>query len=131
MQADEAYVNKHHRITDNVFYDYGKRVGHGSAVWVFQSGDTKILHNLMQEGPRDSVGVYSCRFGAGKEAGMNSAYNKTLDFWSSLDVLTTRNIEVACKDADSTGCTGHPPIHPSNPAAPACIVRLELRPRRE
>ena len=91
----QAYVNKGHLIQDNVFYDYGKRVGHGSAVWFFQAGDTKVLHNHMQEGPRDSVGVYSCRFGGGTEAGMHSAYNSTLNFWSALDVLTTRNIEVA------------------------------------
>ena len=91
----EAYVNKGHLVEDNVFYDYGQRVGHGSAVWFFQAGDSKVLHNHIQEGPRDSIGVYSCRFGGGTEAGMHSAYNKTLDFWSALDVLTTRNIEVS------------------------------------
>ena len=52
-----------------------------------------------RQAPRNAVGMYGVRFGAG--AGFTGGglpavlYNKTLDFWSALDVLTTRGNVVA------------------------------------
>jgi hypothetical protein len=94
-KPDDAHVNKHNVITDNIIHDYGKRVGHGSGVWFYQAGDAKVVHNLVQEGPRDAFGIFGCRFGGGQEPGMNKAYGTTLNFWSMLEVLTTRNIEIS------------------------------------
>ena len=49
--AADAYVNKFHNIHNNVIFDYGQRVGHGSGVWFYQSGDTKVTNNVIREGP--------------------------------------------------------------------------------
>jgi len=86
-------TNHGHLLTDNLIFDYGKRVGHGSGVWFFQAGRTRVSHNLVQEGPRDAFGIYGVRFGNGKVLPA-SLYGQTLDFWSSLDVLHTRLIEI-------------------------------------
>eukprot|EP01045_Picozoa_sp_COSAG04_P010861 COSAG04_NODE_679_length_11197_cov_43.956584_2_plen_84_part_00 len=48
----DAFVNKQHRIENNFIFDMGQRALSGSAVWMFQSGENKVLHNHMQEGQR-------------------------------------------------------------------------------
>ena len=62
--AAEADVNKGHIVSDNLIYDYGRRVGHGSGMWWFQAGTMVASHNHIQEGPRDAFGVYGVRFGS-------------------------------------------------------------------
>jgi hypothetical protein len=69
--AEDAFVNKNHLITDNMIHDYGRRVGHGSGVWFYQAGNTKVLYNQVQEGPRDAFGLYGVRFGGGTQPGMS------------------------------------------------------------
>jgi hypothetical protein len=97
--ADEAYVNKGHTVSNNLLFNVGTRVGHGAGVWLFQSGDSSVLNNYIKEVPRNGVGMYGVRFGAGAGLGGGvlpaSAYGRTLDFFSALDVLTTRNNTVA------------------------------------
>ena len=97
--AAQAHVNKGHVIDSNLIYDVGKRVGHGAGVWLWQSGENAITRNYIKESPRNGVGMYGVRFGAGGglEGGTlpDSLYNVTLDFFSSLEVLTTRNNTVA------------------------------------
>eukprot|EP01049_Picozoa_sp_SAG25_P007390 SAG25_NODE_600_length_6634_cov_5.554093_5_plen_267_part_00 len=89
--AAEADVNKWHVISDNLIYDYGRRVGHGSGMWWFQAGTMLATHNHIQEGPRDAFGVYGVRFGS--LGTPNYGVNKT--FWTSMDVLHTRHIEIS------------------------------------
>lgn len=120
--AAAAFVNKGLTVSNNLIYDVGQRVGHGAGVWLFQTGASSIVHNYIKEvrspvslwtcgdyhrlvcmicrqAPRNAVGMYGERFGAG--AGFTNGglpavlYNKTLDFWSALDVLTTRDNVVA------------------------------------
>ena len=95
--AEDAYANHGHTIADSLIYDVGKRVGHAAGVWLFQSGDTVIRNNYIKETPRNGVGMYGVRFGAGRGGGVlpGVAFNKTLDFFSSLELLTTRRNVVA------------------------------------
>ena len=50
-----------------------------------------------EESPRNAIGVFGVRFGAGAGNGVlpSALYGKTLDFYSALDVLHTRNIYIA------------------------------------
>ena len=48
-------------------------------------------HNHIQEGPRDAFGVYGVRFGS--MAGSN--YGVAKNFWTCMDVLHTRHIEIS------------------------------------
>lgn len=97
--AEASYVNFGHTIHSNLMYNLGVRVGHGAGVWLFQSGANTITNNYIKEVPRNGVGMYGLRFGAGGGFGSgvlpSSAYNLTLDFFSALDLLTTRNNLVA------------------------------------
>eukprot|EP00054_Salpingoeca_dolichothecata_P010827 m.60181 g.60181 ORF g.60181 m.60181 type:complete len:974 (+) comp19167_c0_seq2:54-2975(+) len=87
-------VNKYHQIDGNIIFRLGQRVGHGGAVWLFQSGTLSITRNLMRESPRNAIGIFGVRFGAGQTLPLH-LYNKTLDFFSALDVLHTRNLFIA------------------------------------
>ena len=49
--AAKSDVNKGHLIADNSIHDYGRRVGHGSGLWFFQAGRTRVTHNQVVEGP--------------------------------------------------------------------------------
>ena len=97
--AADAYANFGHLISSNLLYDLGIRVGHGAGVWLFQTGDTAILSNYIKEVPRNGVGLCGIRYGGGAGFGEgvlpSSLYNTPLDFFSALDVLTTRRNVVA------------------------------------
>ena len=43
--AEESFMNKGHRITNNVIHDFGQRVGHGAGAWFYQSGENTLSHN--------------------------------------------------------------------------------------
>ena len=97
--AEDSYANFGHVVSDSLIFDVGKRVGHAAGVWLFQSGDVAVTNNFIKEVPRNGVGIYGIRFGAG--AGFGSGvlpaelFGKQLDFFSALDVLTTRRNLVA------------------------------------
>jgi hypothetical protein len=97
--AEDAYANFGHEISDSLIYDVGKRVGHAAGVWLFQSGDVLVRNNRIKEVPRNGVGLYGIRFGAGAGLGggvlPGEAFGKQLDFFSSLDLLTTRRNTIA------------------------------------
>ena len=92
----ESYINKWNDFQSNLVLDYGRRVGHGSGFWWFQSGDSRAAHNHIQEGPRDAFGVYGVRFGGGTGNGVlpSSLYGEKLNFWKALDNLHTRRLEI-------------------------------------
>ena len=79
-------INHGHTLTNNAIYDYGRRVGHGSGVWFYQSGRTEVSHNLVVEGPRDAFGTQTstpCSF--------RDYYRSTTSAWiefMSLDEFT-------------------------------------------
>ena len=87
--------------------DYGRRVGHGSGFWFYQSGRTVVSHNLVVEGPRDAFGVYGDRLGCQQ----TSIYGESIDFWSGLRALHTSHIEIAYNQVSNvirgecTSCT--------------------------
>ena len=89
--AEESYVNKGHVIQNNWIWDLGQRAQHGSAVWIWQSGNNMIIHNRVQEAPRNAVGLYGVRGGMQND----SYFGQITDFWHGLDCLTSRNNIVA------------------------------------
>lgn len=96
QSAAAADVNHGHLFADNWVHDYGQRVGHGSGFWLFQAGRMRLTRNHIQEGPRDAFGIYGVRFGNGAGGAVlpREVYGVQLDFWSAMDVLHTRNIEI-------------------------------------
>lgn len=53
--AEESYVNKKHLISNNYIHDFGKLIGHGSGIQIFQSGDNEISYNQISKGPRYAI----------------------------------------------------------------------------
>ena len=97
--AGAAFVNRGHAVENNLIYNVGTRVGHGAGVWLWQSGENRVAHNYVKEAPRNGVGLYGVRFGAGAGGGQGvlpaTAYGVELDFFSALELLTTRDNEVS------------------------------------
>ena len=93
QSAAASDINKYHLVSNNFIFDYGKRVGHGSGVWIFQAGRIRVTQNVVQEGPRDAFGVYGLRFDNGNTL-HSPLYGVDLDFWKALDALHSRYIEI-------------------------------------
>lgn len=54
-------VNKNNRIVNNIIDHVGEVVWHGHAIFIWQSGDNYIAHNLIQYNPRKGVGICGVR----------------------------------------------------------------------
>jgi len=52
---EEAYVSKRITISNNYIRSCGRWVGHGSGIWIYQSGDNEVSHNLIEDMPRYGV----------------------------------------------------------------------------
>lgn len=121
-------INHGHTLINNVIYDYGRRVGHGSGFWFYQSGRTEVSHNLVVEGPRDAFGVYGIRLGCMQK----TIYGEKLDFWSGLRAIHTRNIEIkynqvsnVVRDTSDAGALEYWGVGPFNTAHHNCFSDMD------
>ena len=48
----EADVNHGHVIANNLFVDGGRQIEYGTGVWLYQTGETRIVHNVIHRFPR-------------------------------------------------------------------------------
>jgi len=79
-------VNKNNRIINNVIDHCGEVIWHGHAIFVWQSGENYIAHNLIQNCPRKAIGICGVRgpiFKEGQAVDWDEA-SKTLR-WNELD----------------------------------------------
>jgi len=79
-------VNKHNRIVNNVIDHVGEVVWHGHAIFIWQSGNNHVAHNLIQYCPRKGIGICGIRapiFREGPEVDWDEA-SKTLR-WHEMD----------------------------------------------
>ena len=137
--AAESDVNFGHVFSDNLIFDYGRRVGHASGLWFFQAGRSRVTRNLIQEGPRDAIGVYGVRYGGGVGSSNpssgtlpHSLYGQQLDFWKALEVLHTRFIEIdhnevrnAVRDTSDAGALEFWGVGVSNTAHHNCFSDMD------
>lgn len=115
--AGEADVNKGHTIHNNLWVDGGRQVEYGTGVWLYQTGETKITHNVIHRFPRDAVGFYGMlpfwtadpggpsapgMPSANKSSGSRTPWGKFVSWdggltksgektWSTWDILYNRN----------------------------------------
>ena len=132
--AEKSDVNKGHLITDNSIHDYGRRVGHGSGLWFFQAGRTRVTHNQVIEGPRDAFGVYGVRQGSFPKAKGSSEYGplygKAIDLWGGLENLHSRYIDIShnlvanvIRDTSDAGALEYWGVGAWNTAHHNCVMR--------
>ncbi|MBK3517519.1 right-handed parallel beta-helix repeat-containing protein [Carboxylicivirga marina] len=79
-------VNKNNRIVNNIIDHCGEVIWHGHAIFVWQSGENYIAHNLIQNCPRKAIGICGVRgpiFKEGQAVDWDEA-SKTLR-WNELD----------------------------------------------
>lgn len=79
-------VNKNNRIVNNIIDHVGEVVWHGHAIFIWQSGDNYVAHNLIQYCPRKGVGICGVRapiFWEGPDVDWDEA-SKTLR-WHEID----------------------------------------------
>ncbi|MCP4312433.1 MAG: hypothetical protein GY790_14310 [Bacteroidetes bacterium] len=79
-------VNMHNRIVNNIIDHVGEVVWHGHAIFIWQSGENYVAHNLIQYCPRKGVGICGVRapiFKEGPDVDWDEA-SKTLR-WHEID----------------------------------------------
>jgi hypothetical protein len=93
-RLEDAYVNKHNHIRNNLICDGGRLVGHGSGIQLVQSGDNQIEHNEICRFPRYGISLKGWRFGI-----MERHYYGLKVTWENhWDFLFTRDNQVRFND---------------------------------
>ena len=56
--AMDTYVNRNHTIDSNLLRNVGTQNYGAAGIWIFQSGNNTVSRNLINRGPRNSVGLF-------------------------------------------------------------------------
>jgi len=90
----EAFVNRGHTITDNYLRGGGRRVGHGSGVWIHHSGENEVSYNLIEDMPRYGVELLGSSYEFMKpapERGHDGVYyGQTVTWENHMEFIHTR-----------------------------------------
>jgi hypothetical protein len=93
----EAHVNHRHLVTNNHIRNCGRLIGQASGVWLYETGENEISHNLIEGMPRYGVRIDGTSFDGlvrpKSEGGAigGELYGKRIAFGSHLDFLHSRN----------------------------------------
>lgn len=90
--SEEAYENRGNLISNNHIYDCGKRVGHGSGIQLYQSGDNEISHNKIHHMPRYGISLKGNIYSIMRKD--IYYYNTNLTYDNHWDFLFTRNNKI-------------------------------------
>jgi len=99
QDPEAAYVSKGFLITNNYLRGCGRRVGQGSGVFLSQSGDHEISHNLFEDMPRYGVNMTGDSYQfmmarRGPDGPPVTFYGREVTWDNHLDFLYTRNIRI-------------------------------------
>ena len=94
---EEAYVSHHNYILDNHILDSGRLIGWGAGIYLYESGDNELSHNLISRTPRDGVGLFGAQVPFGQEM-----WGVLADFNSGMRIARTRHNHVAWNDISLT-----------------------------
>lgn len=92
--AASSYTNKGHVITNNVIRHGGELVGHGSGIFLFQSGDNDVSHNRIAHMPRYGISLKGLRY----KLMPDTLYGVPVTWENHWDFLHTRNNRIAYND---------------------------------
>ena len=109
-----AYVNHGHTVSDNRIRRCGQLIGQASGVWLYQSGDNEISHNLIEQMPRYGVRIDGTSFShltappehgglGGRLFGQQVTWERRLDFVYSRNNRITHNELRACMQDSQDG----------------------------
>lgn len=59
---DEAFVNRHNRILNNLIRDCGNAVGHAAGIQLYMSGENEIAHNRIERTTRYGISLKGCAY---------------------------------------------------------------------
>ncbi|WP_308635303.1 right-handed parallel beta-helix repeat-containing protein [Paenibacillus silvisoli] len=98
--AEDAYVNKFNRVSNNFIYDSGKfELTRGSGIQLHQSGDNEISHNRIMKAPRYGISMKGDRYGVLENHG--SIYGIPVTRDNRYDFLYTRNNRIMFNDVSN------------------------------
>ncbi len=93
----ESHVSHDHTITNNTIRRCGRLIGQASGVWLYESGENEISHNLIEGMPRYGVRVDGTAFDSlvrPKDKGGyigGELFGKPITFENHLEFLHSRN----------------------------------------
>ena len=54
----DTYVNRNHTVDSNLIRNVGTQNYGAAGIWIFQSGNNTVSRNVINRGPRNSVGLF-------------------------------------------------------------------------
>ncbi|WP_353809704.1 Ig-like domain-containing protein [Agromyces sp. SYSU T00194] len=100
--GEQVYDNRSNRVADNHIHD-GSLVGHGSGIFVHQSGENVIEHNVIHDLPR---------YGIGSKA--NRAPSRIDEVTARDNVIRYNDISAVNQESDDTGAITLTSVGPGN-----------------
>lgn len=91
--AVDAYVNRDHVISNNGIRRCGRLIGQAAGVWLYQSGDNEVSHNLIEDMPRFGVQLIGHSFfNLVSPTGLGGKlFGQAITWENHLDFLYTRH----------------------------------------
>jgi len=91
----DAHVNHSHTIMSNYIRRCGRLIGQAAGVWLYESGENEISHNLIEEMPRYGIRIDGTAFGTlmrPREAGGlgGELFGQPITWENHLDFLHAR-----------------------------------------
>ncbi|MBM3956920.1 MAG: right-handed parallel beta-helix repeat-containing protein [Gemmatimonadetes bacterium] len=98
-----AHVNYGHLVTNNAIRRCGRLIGQASGVWLYESGENEVSHNLIEDMPRYGIRIDGTAFDTlmrPKEQGGlgGTLFGKPITFENHLDFLHSRNNRLSCNE---------------------------------
>jgi hypothetical protein len=97
QSAAASYVNRGHRIENNLIHDCGKFIGGGCGIQLYQCGDTLVTRNRIRNMPRYGISYKGLRWGLFPK----KLFGRELTFDSHFDHLHTRNLRITGNEISS------------------------------
>jgi len=91
-----AHVNHGHVVTNNYIRRCGRLIGQAAGVWLYESGENEVSHNLIEGMPRYGIRIDGTAFDTlmrSREAGGlgGELFGQPITFGNHLDFLHSRN----------------------------------------
>lgn len=91
--AQDSYINKKHNLSNNFIHHCGFSIGGGCGIQLFQSGENRIMHNVICDMPRYGISYKGIRNGVLVE---NPAFfGENINYTNHFDLVHTRNNYIA------------------------------------
>ena len=102
---EETYVSKRNTISHNFMSDGNLAIGGFAGVYLYESGENQIVHNVIKRYARDSIGLFGSEPAIGAvQYGIRMNYENSFRFTQTKEnYIAWNDLSLSNQDSDDTG----------------------------